>query len=95
MAYQATLTRNMMYELVVAQRTPANTNTQKVSCDWRMLRAQLLEQWDELSEFELEATGRDRRRIAALIQRKYGISTDMAETYLYNFERTLPLLGCA
>lgn len=73
----------------------ANTNSPDVNCDWHVLHSQLLAQWERLTPFELEAAGKNRRRIASLIQAKYGISLGMAENYLLNFERTLPLFGCA
>lgn len=72
---------------------PANNN--EVSCNWQALREQLLRQWDRISPYELDSTDHNRLKIASLIQHKYGISNEMAINYLRNFERTLPLLGCA
>ena len=66
-----------------------------ISCDWGALSEQLLQQWDQLTPYELEQTGHNRQRIAALIQKKYGVDSNMAENYLRNFERTLPLIGAA
>ena len=66
-----------------------------ISCNWHILREQLLSQWDRITPPELDATNHKRLAIAQLIQRKYGISVEMAVNYLRNFERTLPLLGCA
>jgi hypothetical protein len=71
------------------------SNDNAVTCSWPILCNQLLQQWTRLSRSELESTGHDRHRIARLIQAKYGIPISMAENYLRNFERTLPLLGCA
>jgi hypothetical protein len=81
------------YEQFIASQNPANSNV--ISGNWKILREQLLLQWDRLTLGELENTGHNRLKIARLIRRKYGISTEMAVNYLYNFERTLPLLGCA
>ena len=67
----------------------------EVSCNWKALREQLLNQWDRITPTELESTHHIRLNIARLIQKKYGISVEMAFNYLRNFERTLPLLGCA
>jgi hypothetical protein len=67
----------------------------EVSCNWSALREQLLNQWDRITPYELESTNHIRLNIARLIQKKYGISVEMAVNYLRNFERTLPLLGCA
>ena len=91
MAYYATKFVDTAYEQIMSRQTAANSN--EVACDWSALRSQLLEQWDRLSDRELEATGHNRHRIAELIERKYGVATEMAENYLCNFERTLPLLG--
>lgn len=62
-----------------------------ITCNWNALCTQLLTQWSALSRNELEQTGHSRHRIAELIENKYGISSQMAENYLHNFERTLPL----
>ena len=67
----------------------------EVSCNWHVLCEQLLSQWDRITPAELENTGHNRLHVARLIQMKYGISVEMAVNYLRNFERTLPLLGCA
>jgi hypothetical protein len=73
----------------------AFSNDNTISCSWQVLCTQLLQQWTRLTLPELEKTGHSRYQIAKLIQRKYGIPVPMAENYLRNFERTLPLLGCA
>jgi len=64
--------------------------SRNITCEWQALREQLLQQWQKLSYSELEDTFHNRHLIAELIHHKYGISTEMAENYLYNFERTLP-----
>lgn len=85
------------YRFAAKPKPPASHHFSNamVDCDWPVLRAQLLQQWNRLTPYELEATKHDRRRIAELIQRKYGIPMHMAENYLLNFERTLPLVGRA
>lgn len=60
-------------------------------CHWPMLRIQLLEQWTMLTEHDLDISGPNAQRIAALIERKYGISSQLVENYLANFARTMPL----
>ena len=60
-------------------------------CDWEALRSQLVAQWDRLTIAELDRIGSDRRRIARLVAREYGISAKLVENYLSNFERTLPV----
>jgi hypothetical protein len=91
MRYQSTVIRFKDYLKAATPPVPANSN-EEVTCNWRILSQQLLEQWDRISKAELEATGHNRRRIASLIQRKYGVPVTMAENYLRNFERTLPML---
>jgi len=63
----------------------------RISCSWKELRTQLINQWPSLGEEELKDTGPDRHRIAELISSRYGISTEMVENYLNNFERTMPM----
>ncbi len=84
---------NQFPGFIPSHREAANNN--EISCNWHVLREQLVNQWDRLSVSELENTGHNRIKIAGLIQNKYGISVEMAVNYLRNFERTLPLLGCA
>ena len=62
-----------------------------IVCDWDMLRMQLLHQWDRLSATDIDYAGPNRRKLAQLVARKYGISFPCIENYLRNFERTLPL----
>lgn len=62
-----------------------------ISADWPVLRAQLLSQWKKITARELDDAGPHRYRIANLIERKYGISAQLVENYLCNFERTMPL----
>ena len=62
-----------------------------IGCDWKELRAQLMLQWPKLVPEDLDKAGPNRHRIALLIERKYGISSDMIENYLCNFERTIPV----
>ena len=50
----------------------------------------LLQQWNRLTDKELEETGYIKKRIALLIQGKYGIHSLLLENYLSNLERTLP-----
>lgn len=62
-----------------------------IKCNWVALREQLLQQWERVTRHELESAGPNRRLIAKLIEKKYGIASAMVENYLRNFERTLPL----
>ena len=62
-----------------------------VVCDWEILRAQLLHQWQRLTAAEIDNAGPNRKRLARLVERKYGIASMCVENYLLNFERTMPL----
>jgi len=72
----------------LAQETPFQA---AISRDWPALRAQLLLQWNRLTARELDNLGPDHRRIALLVERKYGVHYRLVENYLRNFERTIPL----
>lgn len=91
MGYRSNAVRFKDY-LTIATPPVAANNNEMISCNWSVLSQQLLEQWERITKPELEATGHNRRRIASLIQRKYGVPVSMAENYLRNFERTLPML---
>ncbi len=84
-------TKKSAYAQIASRYIAANNND--INCDWNVLRTQLLQQWNKLSNVELEATGHNCRNIARLIEGKYGVPAKLAENYLRNFERTLPLLG--
>ncbi len=62
-----------------------------VICDWETLRMQLLYQWQRLTAAEVDYAGPSRRRIAHLVESKYGIASQCVENYLRNVERVLPL----
>lgn len=67
-------------------------SSDRIQCNWDVLRSQLLKQWNSISPWELDAEGPYRRRLALLIERRHGVSARLVENYLRNFERTLPLL---
>jgi len=64
-----------------------------VECDWKALCEQLMLQWPQLSQADLDKVGPNRHRLALLIEHKYRISSQVIENYLRNFERTLPMTG--
>ncbi len=73
---------------------PANDDFQdeaRMHCSWMPLRAQLLLQWSHLASWELDEIGPNRHELALLIQRKYGIASQLVENYLRNYERTAPM----
>lgn len=59
--------------------------------DWPNIRRQLLDQWGKITTDDIDNAHGDKHEIAVLIQRRYGVPARMVESYLTNFERTLPL----
>lgn len=62
-----------------------------IRCSHKEIRALLMQQWKDLTPQAIEATGFVKRQIALLIEQHYGIHHRLAENYLSNLERTLPL----
>ena len=71
---------------------PPEARREWMRCDWPSLCSRLLAQWDRLTPTELRETGPSRRKLANLVERKYGIAPELVERYLTNLERTLPLM---
>lgn len=69
-----------------------NKNSEWMVCDWQALCAQLLFQWNRLTQDELKSAGANRTRIARLVSEKYDLDIRLVENYLANLERTLPLV---
>jgi hypothetical protein len=72
---------------IVSRAVPS----EEITCDWQALQEQLLSQWNRLTASELIGIMYNRRRIALLVERKYGIPYRLVENYLRNFEQTMPL----
>ncbi len=64
-----------------------------LNCNWPALRSYLINEWEGISANELDKLGPNRDDIAILFGKKYGFTWKMAENYLRNIERTLPLSG--
>ena len=62
-----------------------------MKCDHQEIKSLLMQQWKELTEDEIEATEYSKHKLAVLIESHYGIHNRLAENYLNNLERTLPL----
>jgi len=67
------------------------TSDSIISSHWEEFRLQLMLQWAQITPEDLDKSGPNRHRIALLIERKYGIASELVENYLGNFERTMPL----
>jgi hypothetical protein len=63
----------------------------RIRCNWGAFRGQMLLQWKKLSSRELDEAGPSRPGVARLIERKYGIASDLVENYLRNLERSIAL----
>lgn len=63
-----------------------------IICQWEPFREQILLHWSRLTPFEVDSVGPHRSKLAQLIEVKYGVPAHLAENYLRNFERTLPLI---
>lgn len=72
-------------------KQPTHRVSDRITCNWKMLRGQLLAQWRHINASELDKIGPNRQRIARLIEREYGVAAELVENYLRNFERTMPL----
>lgn len=64
-----------------------------IRCNWLSLRSYLTDHWKNISAKELDQAGPSRKKIVFLFGKKYGFGSQMAENYLRNIERTLPLAG--
>ncbi len=62
-----------------------------MNCDVQELAQLLTRQWKDLTAEELRATQFNKKAIAQLIEQKYAINHVLAEHYLSNLERTLPM----
>lgn len=60
-----------------------------IDCAWRPFKQELLIQWRKLNEDDLAEAGRNRRSLARIIEQKYGVAWELAETYLANLESNL------
>lgn len=64
-----------------------------IKCDHHEVKALLMQQWKDLTDDQIESTGYGKHKLAVLIEKQYGIHNRLAENYLSNLERTLPLAG--
>lgn len=74
-----------------AQHFNTSYGNSMLNCDWKALRLQLMLQWNKLDRASIDDAGPDAPMLANLIQQKYGIASELAENYLRNMARTLPL----
>lgn len=60
-----------------------------IDCSWRPFKQEVLIQWRKLDESDLMESGRNRRTLARIIERKYGVAWQLAESYLSALELNL------
>lgn len=60
-------------------------------CNRQRLSDLLLQQWKRLTQTDLEKVRYSKREIALLIEQEYGVHHLIAESYLTNLERSLPM----
>lgn len=60
-----------------------------IDCAWRPFKQELLIQWRKLDETDLMESGRNRRQLARIIERKYGVAWQLAESYLLRLENNM------
>lgn len=78
-----------MHNAFMDKIIPIPSRHDYVHCAWRPFKQELLIQWRKLNEEDLQETGRNRRLIARIIERKYGVAWQLAEHYLANLESNL------
>lgn len=62
-------------------------NWDRVEGNWKQFKGKVKERWGKLTDDELEVIAGRRDRIAGKIQEHYGISKDVAEKQLSDFEK--------
>ncbi len=70
---------------------PHDDETILVHCNRNAIKELLMQQWRSLTQEDIEATHYRKAELAELIERRYGIHHRLAENYLNNLQRTLPL----
>lgn len=60
-----------------------------IDCPWRPFKQEILVQWRKLDEDDLMESGRNRRVLARIIERKYGVAWQLAESYLTSLEASM------
>jgi len=64
-------------------------NWDQVEGNWKQFTGELKERWGKLTDDELTMIGGKRDKLAGLLQTKYGMAKDKAESEIAEFERKL------
>lgn len=60
-----------------------------IDCAWRPFKQEVLIHWRKLDESDLMESGRNRHTLARIIERKYGVAWQLAESYLRRLEQNM------
>lgn len=80
-----------MNQRIFSLQSSVPTYEPPVACERSVLEDLILQQWKKITRQELEKTAYSKKKIALLIERKYGVHHALMENYLSNLERTLPI----
>ena len=61
-------------------------NWDRIEGNWKQFKGKVKEEWGKLTDDELDVIAGKRDRIAGKIQERYGVSKDVAEKQLADFE---------
>ena len=64
-------------------------NWDRIEDNWKQLKGSVKEQWDKLSNHQLDVIAGKRENLAGKIQEMYGISRDDAEKQLNEWQRRM------
>jgi uncharacterized protein YjbJ (UPF0337 family) len=64
-------------------------NWERIEGNWEKFQGKVLEQWDKLSENEVDVIAGRRNVLSSRIQEIYGVSKDEAERQIRRFESSL------
>jgi uncharacterized protein YjbJ (UPF0337 family) len=62
-------------------------NWDRIEGNWKQLTGKVREQWDQLSDDDLDVVAGRREQLSGKIQERYGIAKDEAEKQLSTWER--------
>jgi uncharacterized protein YjbJ (UPF0337 family) len=65
------------------------TNRDRIEGNWKQFKGDVKEQWGKLTDSQLDVIAGKRDKLAGEIQEAYGISADVAEKQLNDWQRRL------
>ncbi|MCJ0763831.1 CsbD family protein [Variovorax terrae] len=67
-------------------------NQDRIEGHWQQLKGRIKEQWDKLTDDDLEVIAGKRDQLLGMIQQRHGLSKEMAEEQLGHWEKRNPTL---